>query len=281
MDTSVSKSNRHRFFLTLRAMGRLFSVVRCLVWQAYALRRIKAPKLKARKAHEVGRILLGATKINVIVEGQVPREGTLVVPNHRSYLDTVVMGGLLPCAFLAKIEMRDWPVFGPFSRHINTIYVNRDSKPSRRAARGGIATTLKGGLSCVVFAEGTTTQAPGCHDFRWGSFEVAAAINAPVCPVAIEYKLVEDAWIDDDDFLAHFIDRMGEPTLEVHVRFGPTIRWMDPRAMHSYCENWVRGALADLHLKLHSPNQSDSGGSHVPPAIPLSVSVPSRSVSSG
>jgi 1-acyl-sn-glycerol-3-phosphate acyltransferase len=265
----------------LRALWRLTMVAQTLRAAGRAISDDATPKMRALQGHEAAKLLAARAGIKVVVEGQVPPRGTLIVPNHRSYLDSVVVASQLPVAFLAKTEMSTWPIFGPFSKKINTIYLDRDCKVSRRAARKGIAATLINRVSCVVFPEGTTTAAPGCNDFRWGSFEVAAALNAPVCPMAIEFSSTRDAWVGNDTFVNHFFDRMGRSEIEVHVRFGPTIRWMDPRATHGFCENWVRGALDDLHNTLHLPENTDERGPHVPPQISLPVSVPARPAFAG
>jgi 1-acyl-sn-glycerol-3-phosphate acyltransferase len=182
--------------------------------------------------------------VRIDVRGTPPAGRVLLLANHRSYLDIVALLAQVPCAFLAKSEVGEWPLFGAAARHQGTVFVQRKDKASRRAARAGAAAVLTRGLPFAAFPEGTTFRGPGALPFFPGLFDVAAEQGVPVVPVAIEYGDPADAWVDDESFLGHFVSCFRKPSVRVHVHFGPALREDCPRTLHARAESWVHGALA-------------------------------------
>lgn len=191
-------------------------------------------------------VLLDAMGVDVTVYGSAPK-GALLVSNHCSYADIVIICAHSPTTFLAKSEVAHWPVIGPTATAVGTVYVQRDSAESRRASRDRVRERIEEGIAITVFPEGTTTAGPSTLDFRPGIFATAVAAELSVVPVAIAYHDPRDAWVGDVHFMAHFMDRFRGPSMKVSLSYGPVMRGDDVEALRSGAQRWVREELARLH----------------------------------
>lgn len=149
------------------------------------------PGLERRRRWVTGsaRATFRLTRIPVEVHGidLLPGEDCVVVANHASYVDGVVLFGYLPprFAFVIKGEMKKFPAVNFLLRRIGAKFVERfDASGSARDARH-LLRAASSGESLAVFPEGTFEPHPGLDRFRPGAF--AAAINAevPVVPTVI------------------------------------------------------------------------------------------------
>lgn len=116
----------------------------------------------------------------------LPRDQAYIVcPNHSSYIDIIMMFGVLPDRFLfmGKSEILGWPLFGLIFRKMN-IAVNRDSGRSGLNALDEAAKVLDEGLRVVIFAEGgIPDDAPAMGAFKNGAFKLAIEKQIPILPV--------------------------------------------------------------------------------------------------
>ena len=134
--------------------------------------------------------LLRAFHIQVNTFGSLPpasTQGVMFVANHVSWADIHALNSLIPLRFVAKSDIKDWPIFGYLVTKANTLFIDR----SKRQAAGRIVETvmdsLKAGDNLCYFPEGTTSD--GTHIFPFKSSVLQAAINAnsQIWPVAIRY----------------------------------------------------------------------------------------------
>ena len=118
------------------------------------------------------------------VYGTALSEKTLFVSNHISWLDILIIGGLVPVHFLSKHEVKTMPVFGWLATRAGTLYIKRGKQDSASEASSEITAALNQGHNSLVFAEGTTTDG---HVKRFHSRMMQSAIDAHamVQPVAI------------------------------------------------------------------------------------------------
>ena len=116
-----------------------------------------------------------------------PGRGSLLVCNHASYVDVIVLRALVPddFVFVAKREAFDYPLIGRFLQRSGHISVER--KDAQRSAAGASQVTdaLKRGLNVLVFPEGTFTPANGVRPFRLGGFRAAAEAGSSIIPMAL------------------------------------------------------------------------------------------------
>jgi 1-acyl-sn-glycerol-3-phosphate acyltransferase len=170
----------------------------------------------------------------------------LLLANHRSYVDIVALLAQRPCAFLGKREIAEWPLFGVAARETHTVFVKREDKASRRAARAGALALLRQGVVFAAFPEGTTSHGPGVLPFFPGLFELAAEHGIPVVPVAIEYANRDDAWVGDDGFVPHFLGCFRRSRMQMALAFGPVLQRSDKEGLRAEAEAWIRSRLETL-----------------------------------
>jgi len=120
---------------------------------------------------------------------------TLFVCNHSSYLDIIVLGAVLPASFVAKAEVRGWPVFGILARMQNTVFVER--RAVRTAYhRDEMTARLEKGDNLILFPEGTSNDGNRVLPFKSALFGVAEKpVNGEplwVQPVSISYTKLND-----------------------------------------------------------------------------------------
>ena len=117
----------------------------------------------------------------------LPTEGAIVVANHASYLDGLLLMGVLPAGyvFVVKREMTRVPLAGWLLRRVGTAFVERrDANQAARDARS-ILRLAQNGTSLVFFPEGTIPAAGLLGPFRLGAFLTAAQLDWPVVPVSL------------------------------------------------------------------------------------------------
>ena len=113
--------------------------------------------------------------------------GCVLIANHQSYLDGLMLSAVLPTdfAFVAKRELVNSRFAGLFLRSLGTAFVERfDPKGSVADARR-LADRLRAGESLVMFSEGTFERRPGLRGFFMGAFMAAAEAEVPIIPCAI------------------------------------------------------------------------------------------------
>jgi 1-acyl-sn-glycerol-3-phosphate acyltransferase len=180
-----------------------------LLWPAYALYGIYAwvlflvlamlavvgvlilPNLRARRALTgwVARSILRLAGMPLAVKGlsNLPDGPCVVVANHCSYLDGVVMKAALPArfAFVIKREMDRVPVAGVLLRGIGSEFVERFDRHKGASDARRVLRTASKGQSLVFFPEGTFANSRGLLKFHTGAFAIAARAQSPVVPCVI------------------------------------------------------------------------------------------------
>lgn len=183
-NTSPSRS------AALRGTWRMLRVALHLAWAlllatcAFPLLG-RAPRLQMKRRWS--RNLLAMLGVRLQVTGGAPRDGELVVANHISWLDIYVINAVVPCAFVAKDDVRAWPLIGWLCERTETIFIARGSVRAAQAARAEIAATLAGGLAVAVFPEGTTSPGHGVLPFHSALLQGALDVAVPVRPLALRY----------------------------------------------------------------------------------------------
>jgi 1-acyl-sn-glycerol-3-phosphate acyltransferase len=149
------------------------------------------PRLEWRRhmTHALARFWLWASGLRVRVTGldSLPEGSCVLVANHSSYLDGVVMKAVLPprFGFVVKREAASTPVLGLLLRRIGAEFVDRHSASGRQRAARRVMKRAAAGHSLVFFPEGTFDAQPGLKRFKIGAFVAATRSNAPVVPAVI------------------------------------------------------------------------------------------------
>jgi 1-acyl-sn-glycerol-3-phosphate acyltransferase len=135
------------------------------------------------------------------VNGTWPEgKGIMVVANHASYLDALVLAAVIPGepAFIAKKELEPQLFAGPFLKRLGTLFVDRADTEGGVEDVNKAFQAAKAGRMLVFLPEGTFTRAPGLRPFRLGAFIIAARQNLSVLPVTLRGTrsiLRSDQWL--------------------------------------------------------------------------------------
>lgn len=138
------------------------------------------------------RQMLDILGVTLQVRGTPPAHGPLlVVANHISWLDILVMNAARPSHFVSKADVKAWPVIGALVTGAGTLYIERESRRDAMRVVHKMAEHLRGGDILSVFPEGTTGDGQTLLPFHANLIQAAIAAEAPVLPVGLGYVDVE------------------------------------------------------------------------------------------
>jgi lyso-ornithine lipid O-acyltransferase len=218
-----------------RAVALAITILGCIL--RAGLKRLRGPLTpidRARWLHRSAEKVLAAAGIEWRVAGAPPVRG-LVVSNHLSYLDVAAFAAAMPCAFVSKIEVNRWPVFGLTARLAGSIFIDRSSRASAEAVALEIAGRLNRSVPILVFPEGTSTDGTKMLQFHSRLFEPAAAAEAPITAAAIGYAAngahseAELCWFGDEQFLPNLWKILGLEAVCARVVFAAPRIYPDRR----------------------------------------------------
>ncbi|MBU25182.1 MAG: 1-acyl-sn-glycerol-3-phosphate acyltransferase [Gammaproteobacteria bacterium] len=118
----------------------------------------------------------------------LPTKPSLIVANHLSWLDILVLGSLIPVRFLSKDEVRRLPIIGRLAAGARTLFIKRGDRSSAEKAITEIEKVLRSEEFVVIFPEGTSTHGPMPSRFKGRLIDAARRAGVAVCPVAIYYS---------------------------------------------------------------------------------------------
>jgi 1-acyl-sn-glycerol-3-phosphate acyltransferase len=208
-------------------------------------------------------IIARGFSLEIACEGRA-RPHALFVANHISWADIPVLAAVLDADFVAKSDIRDWPVIGWLARRYDPVFVERE----RRGRSGAHAEAMRARLakrrSIILCPEGTTSVGTTILPFRTSLF--AAADSASVIqPVLVQYldpdgfalspeRQREVAWIDDDELLGGAVRFARERTRVRLVFLEPieTSAYADRKALALA----IHGAMTEAMQRLRSARDS-------------------------
>jgi 1-acyl-sn-glycerol-3-phosphate acyltransferase len=215
----------------LRVTGRLFWIAgeALVAALSYAIHcafrhRDSLPPARAVWLHNLSRRMLRILGAETRVAGAIPSSGLLVC-NHLSYVDVLVLAALTPCVFVAKHEVKHWPVFGWFARLAGTVFVDRERRAQVLQAANGIETALRSGALVVLFPEGTSSGDGTILPFKSSLLEPAARQMHPLAVALIQYELddgdvsEEVCYWKDMTLVPHLINLLSKRGIRASVRF--------------------------------------------------------------
>ena len=134
----------------------------------------------------IARAGLATTGIPISDTGleRIPAGNAMLVFNHSSYADLIVLAAILPGdpLYVAKRELAGQVFAGPFLRRLGALFVERYDMSGRLSDTEAVAAGAREGRNVIFFPEGTFTRRPGLSAFYLGAFKVAADANLPILP---------------------------------------------------------------------------------------------------
>ncbi len=209
-------------------------------WQLLALRYDwKMRRWLPRVWHRIVCFCLG---IRIHIHGKMEtRRPLMLCANHSSWMDIMVLSAVADVAFIAKTEVRDWPIFGTLAKLQKSVFVVREEKHKTGNQANEIAGRMADGEIVVLFPEGTTSDGNRLLEVKSSLFGAAAmAVPASpsgtvyVQPVAVAYTRAQGlpmgryhrplaSWPGDVEMLPHFKDMLRCGAFDVEVHFGEAV----------------------------------------------------------
>jgi 1-acyl-sn-glycerol-3-phosphate acyltransferase len=210
----------------LRAVGAPLVLLGAGALQAAgALPLAFAPRLRRRLQERLfratTRALLRLLRAEVRVSGPLPEPPFLLVTNHLSYVDVVVLASRLPARFVAKAEVRRWPLLGPICRGFGTIFIDRSDRRDIPRVLAEIERALGRGEGVILFPEGTSSAGESVLPFRSPLLALPARLGRPVHAAALRYDPPSVAWWGERSLAPHLLDLFRLRRIEATVEFAP------------------------------------------------------------
>lgn len=168
-------------------------------------------------------VMLDIFNIQVRVVGTGIRGPRLLVANHVSWLDIILIGCVEPTRFVAKSEIQHWPIAGWLANAMGTFYIRR-GKGGAKPLLEKVIPHLQAGGSFILYPEGTTTDGSSVLPFHARLFQAAIEAQCPVQPMALRFSRGADGsnvapFIGDDDLASHMLRLLKEPALIAEVTY--------------------------------------------------------------
>lgn len=227
--------------MTLRAAGKLFwfaaqiaiNVVDYFFRTAFVSKNSKRAA-RAAWLQRATRRHLKIFNFKTEVAGPVPTAG-LVVSNHLSYLDILVLSSVTPAVFVSKADVRRWPVFGWLAAIGGTVFIERERRTHVGTVNREIESALDDDVPVVVFPEGTSSDGKNILPFRSPLLEPVAGGSHTITTSWIHYTLgdgdagQEICYWGDHTFFPHLLNLLDKQKIRAKVCFGQFERTTDDR----------------------------------------------------
>ena len=163
--------------------------------------------------------------IRLTIHGKPITETALVIANHISWMDIVIVGGLQPVSFLSKAEIAHWLVVGYLARKAGTLFIARGAGVEATAQL--FSQRLHAGANIAFFPEGTTSDGSAIRPFYPRLFMAAIDNHVPIQPLVISYPCKgapnnthpKAPYASDGLFFRQALSILAEPRIDVTVHY--------------------------------------------------------------
>ena len=190
--------------------------------------------------------MIKVLNIKVTTKGNFHKGNYLFISNHRCYLDPIAKLKDIVALPVAKAEVEDIPIMGYGAKITGVHYVQRENVESRKATRAGIAETIAGGKSILIYPEGTTINTPTTSDFKLGTFRMAAENKVKIIPIAIEYGHPGDPWVGPERMIIHFVKQFGKKNKKIEIHYGEPLWMEDGDQLRRTVRDWIDNELIKI-----------------------------------
>ena len=255
-----SSRNVAKLRLVARLVGvTIVTVLGYLVWLFVSLILLAVPR--HRRAWRRGvmgawaRTMCKILGVSLQITGAPPRSPGLLVSNHLGYMDILVLAGLVPAVFVAKAEIRGWPVLGALSAQFGTLFLERQRKRAIPDVNQRIARAIECGEVVAIFPEATSTKGDTVLPFRAGLLAPAASGMFPVWTASLSYETRAGdppasqavCWWGDMTFGPHVLKLFSLRGVLARVTFAPqAVRHPDRKELAGILWQQVHGAFTPV-----------------------------------
>jgi 1-acyl-sn-glycerol-3-phosphate acyltransferase len=187
-----------------------------------------APRQREERVQSWARHMLAVLGIELRLLGSPPVAGPmLLVANHISWLDILVMHAARHCRFVSKADVKRWPLIGTLATGAGTLYIERESRRDAMRVVHHMADALRAGDILAVFPEGTTSDGRELLPFHANLIQAAISAQAPAQPVALSFVDAASglpsfaaSYIGDETLVGSLWRTLTAPPLAAVVAFG-------------------------------------------------------------
>ena len=209
------------------------------------------------------RIIRSLLGVKVSAKGvPSPIRPLIVIANHTSWLDIVVIEAVLPAIFVTQHEVASWPVFGRLAKLKPSIFVNRARRLQVTKTINCISTALGAGEAVAIFPEGTSTDGANVIPFRSSLFgsvretllraeHLPAIFIQPVSVVYVGPRRRSAVWALEDEikFFPHLLQVAALGKIDVALTWGELVQAdasSDRKVLARHLEDTIRGMAAEM-----------------------------------
>ncbi|AUH52590.1 1-acyl-sn-glycerol-3-phosphate acyltransferase [Chromobacterium sp. ATCC 53434] len=213
----------------LRLLGHLAVGVFIVATRYSRLAQAERAVVTRRWAQQALKILGVSIKVQGVNPGFYP-PNTLLVANHVSWLDIAALNSCTVSRFVAKREIRKWPLIGWLAYVAGTLFIDRGNRRDASRVNQILADAMKNGGCMAVFPEATTSDGSGLLPFKASLFEAALLAGGTVQPVSLRYQrpdgalLLEAAYIGELSLLQSIGQVLRVPQIEVEISYGQPLK---------------------------------------------------------
>ena len=217
------------------------------------------PRLSPAERHlcvqDWSRRMLQVLGIELRLLGTPPERGpVLLVANHISWLDILVMHAARHCRFVAKADVKRWPLIGTLATGGGTLYIERESRRDAMRVVHHMAQALRDGDILAVFPEGTTSDGRELLPFHANLIQAAISAHAPAQPVALSFVDAASgqpsfaaSYVGDETLVGSLWRTLSAPPLAAIVAFGEA-QPSESRERRAWATQ-LRSAVQDLRAR--------------------------------
>ncbi|POZ61087.1 lysophospholipid acyltransferase family protein [Chromobacterium alticapitis] len=218
-----------RFGRVLRLLAHLAIGVFIVATRYSRLAQAERAVVTRRWAQQALKIMGAVVTVRGINPGFYP-PNTLLVANHVSWLDIIALNSCTVSRFVAKREIRKWPLIGWLAYVAGTLFIDRGNRRDASRVNQILAEAMQNGGCMAVFPESTTSDGSGLLPFKASLFEAALLAGGTVQPVSLRYQrpdgslLREAAYIDDISLLQSMRLVLSVPRIEIEICYGKPLK---------------------------------------------------------
>ncbi|WP_274584713.1 1-acylglycerol-3-phosphate O-acyltransferase [Neisseria leonii] len=247
----MSRPETSTLFTRFQRLFRLFLWLLSTAWQISRLNTADQAQRNALVAR-AGRRALAILNIRLHAgEIRLPpaATGTLIVANHVSWLDIFALAALLPAGFIAKQEIRRWPLVGRMAANVGTVFINRSERRDVDGINRAVAAALQNGRNVCFFPEAQTSDGLNVLPFKAALFQSAADTGALVQPVALRYcdhngrRSTLPSYTGHTHLLVSLWRIVSMPAIELYADVLPPLSVSDRYAAKDEAERQIRAVV--------------------------------------
>lgn len=190
---------------------------------------------RAQWLHRWSKECLRALNITVEVNGTPPSSGLLVC-NHLSYIDVLVLSSAGSCVFVSKSDVESWPLVGPLTKIAGTLFIDRTAASDTRRVNQALHERFAQNQVVVFFPEGTSTGGDRVLRFHSSLYQPAISNDEWITPACLYYEVENGnasrdvCYWADMVFGPHFWNLLAQTCIHAKVSFGSSARYNDRKS---------------------------------------------------